>query len=421
MRNLPRFLATFLALALSSSAPAQIGPGDEADLLRDVTQALERARMDLITVRRDLHTFPERSGAESRTAGTIAARLRARGLEVRTGVGGHGVVGILRGSTPGPVIAFRADMDATATAAPDPVDFRSQVPGLRHICGHDIHTTVGLALVDGLSAVAPRLGGTVVFVFQPAEETAEGAQRMLADGVFNSIRPREIFAFHTSGSEVGRIATKAGPMLPSRDVLTVAVRAPSSRNDLADAAARSVASLATPGIGASSPDPFVIIQSQQTQWLSGLGEWRVTASLTVSGPQAREAARAQLDAGLADLRQRGFNPAVDWQRRIPGVVNHETLEAALRSVIEQSVGPSNLLVSSTLPTPFSEDFGWFQDQVPGVMYFLGVSNAERGTAGYPHNTDYVADEESIQIGARAMAAVILARLRASEPASSRPR
>jgi metal-dependent amidase/aminoacylase/carboxypeptidase family protein len=398
---------------------AQTVPNDDAEFLRDVISAIESARMDLIGVRRDLHSFPEGSGAESRTAAIVAARLRARGLEVRTGVGGHGVVGVLRGSLPGPVIAFRADMDATFTTSPDPVDFRSQVPGVRHICGHDIHTTVGLALADGLSAVRTRLAGTVVFVFQPAEETATGAQRMLADGVFDSVRPNEIFAFHTSGNEVGRVVTKSGPMLPGHDQVIVSFRAPSNRSDLAEQVSTNLAALASPDLGSSSPDPFVIVLSRQTQWLSGSGEWRVTGNLMASSPPAREAARARLDASLGDLRLRGFNPIVDWQRRIPGVFNNEALETAIRPVIEQSIGPGSLVVSSTLPTPFSEDFGWFQDQIPGVMFFLGVSNAERGWSGYPHNAAYVADEESIQVGARAMSAVILNRLRAGSVAAVR--
>jgi len=409
MRPIFRFLAATLVMGASGSA-AKSSANEDTTLLRDVTLAIERVRMDLIGVRRDLHSFPERSGAESRTASIVAARLRARGLEVRTGAGGHGVVGILRGSLPGPVIAFRADMDAVPTTAPDPVDFRSQVPGLRHICGHDIHTTVGLALADGLSAVTERLQGTVVFLFQPAEESATGAQLMLAHGVFDDVRPREIFAFHTSPLEVGRIGTKPGAMLPARDQVAVSFRAPASRNDLGQQVALNLAALGNPGIGSSSTEPFLIVQSPQTEWLAGSGQWRVSANLTVSGPEAREAARTRLDASLEGLRQGGFSPTVDGQRKIPGAFNDPALESSLRPVIERAMSPGSLIVSSTLPTPFSEDFGWFTDEIPGVMYWLGVANSERGFSGVPHSPDYVADEESIQTGARAMAAVILGRL-----------
>lgn len=403
------FAAVLLVVGSVSTARSSFAEDDA--VLHDAALAIERARMDLIAVRRDLHTFPERSGAEARTASIVAARLRARGLEVRTGVGGHGVVGILRGAGPGPAIAFRADMDAVPSTAPDPVDFRSQVPGMRHICGHDIHTTVGLALVDGLSAVADRLPGTVVFLFQPAEETATGARLMLADGVFDLVRPREIFAFHTAPLPVGRVGTKPGAMLPARDQVSVVFSAPGNRSDLGQHVAASLAALGSPGIGASSAEPFVIVQPPRVEWLSSSGQWRVIADLTVSGPEARDGARVRLDTALGELRQGGFNPAIDWQRRVPGAFNDPTLEASLRPAIEQALGADSLVVSSTLPTPFSEDFGWFTDEVPGVMYWLGVANAERGWSGIPHSPDYVADEESIQAGARAMAAVILKRLR----------
>lgn len=415
------FAATLLIGVSASAAKFTSAEGEEDALLRDATVAIERARMDLIGVRRDLHTFPERSGAESRTAAIVAARLRARGLEVRTGVGGHGVVGILRGAQPGPVIAFRADMDAVPSTAPDPVDFRSQVPGLRHICGHDIHTTVGLAIADGLSAIADRLPGTVVFLFQPAEESATGAQLMLADGVFDVVRPKEIFAFHTAPLEAGRIGTKPGAMLPARDQVSVSFKAPANRNDLGQQVAVNLAALASPGIGSSSAEPFVIVQAPQTEWLSSSGHWRVSANLTISGPEAREAARTRLDAALGSLRLAGFSPAVDWQRRVPGAFNDPTLELSLRPAIEQAMGASKLIVSSTLPTPFSEDFGWFTDEIPGVMYWLGVANAERGWSGLPHSPDYVADEDSIQAGARAMAAVILDRVRTGSATTIRVR
>lgn len=412
------FAATLVIGSFASFARFTSAQSDDDALLRDATTAMEHSRMDLIAVRRDLHTFPERSGTESRTAAVVATRLRARGLEVRTGVGGHGVVGVLRGSEPGPVIAFRADMDAVPSTAPDPVDFPSRVPGLRHICGHDIHTTVGLAIADGLSAIASRLPGSVLFVFQPAEESAAGARLMLGDGVFDAVRPREIFAFHTAPLEVGRIGAKSGAMLPARDEVIVSFRAPANRNDLGQQVATNLAALGNPGIGSSSAEPFVIVQGLRTDWVSSSGQWRVSANLTVSGPDARGAAQSRLHASLEELRRSGFSPEVDWQRRIPGAFNDPALETSLRPVIESAMGSANLVVSSALPTPFSEDFGWFTEEIPGVMYWLGVANAARGWSGVPHSPDYVADEDSIQAGARAMAAVILARLRTGSPSSA---
>ena len=183
----------------SALAGAEAAAGQEADgRLAHMTTALEEAREDLIEVRRDIHRHPEASGQEERTAALVADRLRALGLEVETGVGGHGVVGVLRGGQPGPVVAYRADMDAVRDNSPDPVPFRSELPGVRHICGHDIHTTVALGVAVALSAVRDELPGTVKFVFQPAEENIQGAKAMIEDGVLEDPAPSAIFAVHTA-------------------------------------------------------------------------------------------------------------------------------------------------------------------------------------------------------------------------------
>ncbi len=404
-----------LAAALSTAADRpESAPAPQADvsLFAEVAQVIDRARMDLISVRRDLHTYPDLSGAESRTASVVATRLRSRGLDVRVGVGGHGVVGVLRGALQGPTIAFRADMDAVSSTARDPVDFPSLVPGVRHICGHDIHTAVALALVDGLSAVRSSLSGSVVFLFQPAEETAQGARAMLDADALPLPRPEAIFAFHTAPLPVGQIGTKGGALLPGRDRVTVSIRATPSRGDLAERVVATFRSLSTIEPGGSSADPFVVTVSAQSQWLAAGSEWRITSDLIVSDPVARDAARARLDVTLSEVRGPDIGVDVEWLRRIPGAVNDRALELSLRPAIEGVVGSTGLLVSSLVSSTFSEDFGWFQEEISGVMYWLGVANAERGWAGVPHSPDYAADEDSIQVGARVMAAILLDQLRA---------
>src|SRR5262245_21216495 len=146
-----------------------------------------------IAVRRDIHQHPETSGNEVRTAKLVADRLRSLGLDVRTSVGGHGVVGILKGGRPGRFIAYRADMDAVASNAQDPASFPSLVPGVRHICGHDVHVAIALGLAETLTSVRASLPGRVMFIFQPAEERATGARAMIDDGLFTSDRPVVIF------------------------------------------------------------------------------------------------------------------------------------------------------------------------------------------------------------------------------------
>ena len=128
-------------------------------------------------------------------------------------------MGILRGGQPGPVVAYRADMDAVRDNSPDPVPFRSELPGVRHICGHDIHTTVALGVAVALSAVRDELPGTVKFVFQPAEENIQGAKAMIEDGVLEDPAPSAIFAVHTAPLEVGQIGSVEGLGLPGLDII----------------------------------------------------------------------------------------------------------------------------------------------------------------------------------------------------------
>jgi len=122
-------------------------------LIEKIEKKLEAKRAELIELYRDLHRHPEVAGREVRTAGIIAKHLRALGLEVKARIGGHGVVGILEGGETGPVVAYRADMDAVFSDAPDPVSFRSETPGVRHICGHDLHVTVALGIAEALASI----------------------------------------------------------------------------------------------------------------------------------------------------------------------------------------------------------------------------------------------------------------------------
>ena len=139
----------------------------------------------------------------------VATYLEWLGLEVKTNIGGYGVLGILYTGKPGKKIAWRADIDAMASDIPDVVDFKSKNEGVRHICGHDVHTTVGLGIANVLASQKENLTGTVYFIFQPAEEKAKGAKMMIADGLFDMIKPDEIYALHVSPYPIGTIATKS--------------------------------------------------------------------------------------------------------------------------------------------------------------------------------------------------------------------
>ena len=380
---------------------------------QQIDAILAREEAALIATRRDFHQHPELSGQEARTASIVAGALRRLGLEVRTDVGGHGVVALLRFGRPGPLIAYRADMDAVPTSAPDPVDFRSLAPGVRHICGHDLHTTIGLALATALSHVRDSLAGSVLFVFQPAEERATGARAMLADGVFAGGLPGAIYGLHTSAYETGRLAVTAGPMMAGRDRFEVVLSGAGDLNAAANDVVQRLRALGTidaSQIGVSQPPDFVLMQVSPPA-LEG-GRARVLGTVTVASAEPRARVRAAVTEGLAATLPSGVTAASTYEARwIAGVTNDSALTASAANAVRAAVGSAALATVTTIPAAFSEDFGSFQERVPGVFFYLGVANAARGWNGLPHNDGYVADERAIVIGARAMAAVLLDRLR----------
>ncbi len=267
-----------------------------------------------IDLRRDLHRHPELSGQEERTAGIVAARLKALGLRVRAGVGGHGVVGVLSGGRPGPLVAYRADMDAVRSTLPDPATaMASTVPGVRHICGHDVHVAVGLGLASALASVRHDLPGRVMFIFQPAEERATGARAMLEAGLFANDKPVAIFGVHASPLEAGTFTSKAGQMMFANQVA-------------------------------------------------------------------------------------------------PGVTNDASLYAASRDALVAVMGHAAFTELKEPPAGFSEDFGEFQKLMPGVFFFVGLSNTSKGLRAMPHSAEFNVDDAAIGHTVRAMAAVVAAAL-----------
>ena len=337
-----------------------------------MNRQLESVRQELIDVRRDIHRHPEVSGQEERTAGIVAARLRDLGLEVRSGIGGHGVVGVLRGGQAGPGVAFRADMDAVYSSAPDPVPFASETPGVRHICGHDIHTTVALGIAEALTAIRDDLPGTAVFIFQPAEE----------------------------------IGSVEGLSLPGLDQVTVTLRGDGDLEAAARAYAGAISAVST-GMEVA-PGDFIGAMLGPPRSGSEPGEWVVAGMVRAGSPEARAKARSGIEEGLAAVQRDGVSYELSYEEQaLPDMVNDPELVRSTLETIRSVVGQDGLLEVNEVTPYFSEDFARYQQHIPGVMYWLGVSNSQLGYVGMPHSPGFVADEESIIVGAKTMAAVLL--------------
>lgn len=404
-------------LLLSLLAGPAMAQAAADPLVPRMVVVLEEAEPELIAFRRDLHQHPELSGAETRTAALVAARLRALGFEVRTGVGGHGVVALLQGGRPGPVVAFRADMDGVPSNDPDPAPFASLSPGVRHICGHDIHTTLGIALATAFAAVRSEVPGSLLLVFQPAEERATGARAMLADDVFSLARPAAIYAVHTAPLEVGTLGVAHGPLLAGRDRVTVTLE---GRGDLDAALATLSSALRAIGTitpadarGTVAPD-FVMVELAPTRGAAG-GRRELMATFSIASTTARAGARRQVDAAARRVERPDVRATVSYRERmIAGVTNDSLLTSRGAQAIVRSLGDGAVVPLGVVSPRFSEDFGSFQEVVPGTMFLLGVSNRERGWVGMPHSPAYVADEGAIRLGGIALAAVLLDRLRRTD-------
>jgi amidohydrolase len=407
-------LAVAAVIAILGSTRSETAAQPVSSLLDRVMRAVQSGAAAAVALRRDLHRHPELSGAEERTARLVAERMRALGIEVRTRVGGHGVVALLKGGRPGSLVAYRADMDAVRSTDTDPVDFRSLVPGVRHQCGHDVHTAIGVALAAALADVRNDLPGSVLFLFQPAEERGTGAKAMLADGVWANDRPVAIYAVHTAPFEVGQVATRPGPMMAARDGIRIRITGPGDRQSAEAAVRAAVQRLSTitdaQAMNAPADEDFLYFRSPDGSRREN-DTTLLEVTVMLASTAARERARDSLKRELSAIALPDIVVTHEYEAKLTaGVMNEPGLTARAVAALTTTVGAAAVLTSPIAPPAFSEDFGSFQDQVPGVYFFLGVSNAAKGYVGMPHSPNYVADDDAIAFGARAMAAVLLDRM-----------
>jgi metal-dependent amidase/aminoacylase/carboxypeptidase family protein len=375
-------VAMVLLAILAASSSGSIARAQGPTLVDRIDRHLQSTRTDLIEVRRDIHRHPEVSGEERRTAAIVAGRLRALGLQVRTGIGGHGVVGILEGGRPGPVVAYRADMDAVRSNAPDPVPFASETPGVRHVCGHDIHTTVALGIAEGLESIRDELPGTVVFIFQPAEENIQGAQAMIDAGALVDPTPAAIFAVHSAPLEVGQIGSVEGLALPGLDRVSVTVRGAGDLEAAGRAYARAIGRASTGND--VDPEEYVAAMVGRPRAIPGGGDWMVNGMVRAGSAEARTRARQTIERGLADIEIQEVSYQLHYQEQaLPDMVNDPALVRSTLGAIRSAVGSENLLEINRVTPYFGEDFAFFQQRVPGAMYWLGVANARKPSSSEP--------------------------------------
>ncbi|WOB78687.1 amidohydrolase [Brevundimonas nasdae] len=420
MRRL--FAASTMALLLAAgAAQAQV---DTAS----VDAAVQRVMPQVVAWRRDFHQHPELGFAETRSAGVIAEHLRSLGLEVRTGVGKTGVIGVLRGARPGRTVALRADMDALPVQEATGLAFASSATGaymgntvpVAHACGHDMHMAMLLGAAEVLAGMKDRIAGTVVFVFQPAEEGAPpgepkgGAALMIADGALNDPKPEAIFGLHVVPGRPGSVFYRPEGFMAASDrvdirltgkqthgawpwrgvdVIAVAGQVVETVNTLT---ARTVDPTTTPTVFTiatiNAGVRYNIIPDSAT--LSGTLRTFDTAQRDALVPRAETAIDHVAEAY-------GATAEFGVKQNAALVFNDPGLSAWLAPVLTEAAGEGNVN-AATPPTTVAEDFSYFQQAVPGVFYHLGASpdGVDPATSAPNHSPEFSPNEKVLPLGVK---------------------
>ncbi|HEX8141024.1 MAG TPA: amidohydrolase [Pyrinomonadaceae bacterium] len=406
--------ATSRAAALDASSARE----------QQIAQAAEALRSQMIAQRRDFHMHPELSNREERTSRIVAERLRALGLEdVRTGVGRYGVTALLKGARPGPVVAVRADMDALPIRETNDVPYKSLTPGVKHACGHDVHTTVELGVAEVLSKMRGEINGTIKFIFQPAEEGAPpgeegGAALMIKEGALENPRPQAIFGLHTEPNlQVGQMGYQVGPAMASSDTFTITIHGKDAHGaqpqlGIDAVVVASEAVLALQHIRSRRIDPLepLVITVGTIQGGKRFniiaGEVKMTGTMRTLNDQVRERAQALMKETLLSVTAAyGATFELTFENGNPVTYNEPSLVERTLPTIKRVVGDSNTV--SLKPFMPAEDFAHYQKVVPGFYYFLGVGNRAKGISAGWHTPEFDVDEESLVIGVKVMSNVLL--------------
>jgi amidohydrolase len=421
----------------TSAALAQREPWED-----EVRKRAADAGQKLIAWRRDIHQHPELGDQETRTAKIVAEHLQRLGLEVRTKVARTGVVGVLKGSKPGRTVALRADMDALAVREATGLPFAStataqykgaQVP-VMHACGHDTHTAMLMATAEVLAGMKSQIAGTVVFIFQPAEEGSSivepgagswGAKLILEEGLFEEWKPDAVFGLHVLPGPSGELFFRSGATMASSDDLKIRVTGkqghggmPWNTIDPVTTSALMISGLQTivsrranlavaPAVitvgsihGGTSPNvvPETVDMAGTIRNYDEKARTQVKEDIRRTAVKIAESAQATAEVTITGM--------------YATTVNNDQLARQMRPVLEQASGRP---VSVAPLQGASEDFSFYAQVVPGLFVFLGITPRDQdpATAAPNHSPNFFVDEAALVVGVRAMSSMALTFL--SEP------
>ena len=378
-------------------------------------------RLDsMVALRRDFHRHPELSFQERRTAEIIAERLQKAGLEVRTGIAGTGVVGILRSDKPGKTIAWRADIDALPLSETLDAPFTSGTPGVMHACGHDGHAAIAITLAELMSARHAEVPGTAVFIFQPAEELLGGAKPMIEAGVLDNPRVDEIYGLHlTTQDPAGSVNVRRGPTMASGDGFTVEVNGrgghgayPHLSIDPMTAAAHiliGMQSLVTKEVAAKETVVLSIGQIQAGTKNNIIPDKAVMrGTLRTFNFDVREHLLGRLQSFVADMaRAYRAEARLDLTMGCPPVVNPDRETDLVHRCAVDELGEA--AVTEGAPVMASDDMSLFLRARPGCYFRVGIAPAH-GRPVPHHAPEFEMNELGLPVGLRVALGVMRSRL-----------
>ncbi len=426
-----RFAPVVLVLAVATLVP--VAPvRAQSPNLQPLHAAIDKRAGDIeakvVAWRRDIHQHPELSFQEVRTAKLVADHLKSLGLEVQTGVGGNGVVGILRGGKPGPVVALRADMDALPVTELVDLPFKSTVravyngqeTGVMHACGHDNHVAILMGTAEVLTGMKAQLPGTVKFIFQPAEEgpPVGGAGPMIEAGVLENPKVDAIFGLHVGPGPLGSVSWRGGATAASADQFRITVRGKQTHG-------------AYPAAGI---DPIVVgsqivlglqtIISRQSDlttapaiitvgaFHAGLREniipdtaWMIGTIRTLDPGMRTDIHKRLTRTAESIAESAGATAEVKIELGYPVTMNTTALARRMLPSLQRVVGAEQ--TTETRPGTAGEDFSRYLEKVPGFFFSLGVTPKDKDfrTAAANHSPLFFADEKALPVGVRLMSSV----------------
>jgi amidohydrolase len=388
----------------------------------------------LVEWRRHLHQYPELSNRETKTAKYVEEHLRRLGLEVKTGIAKTGVVGILKGSQPGPTIALRADMDGLPVternslpfASKEKAEYNGQTVGVMHACGHDTHVAMLMGAAEVLAGMKNKIKGTVVFLFQPAEEGAPageegGADLMVKEGVMDNPKIDAIFGIHVnSQTEIGKIKYKSGAIMASSDWFSIKVKGKQTHGaypwlgtDPIAAAAQIINGLQMVVSRQSelTKSPVVITVGKIN---AGVRENIIPEELTMAGTIRTLDSTIQKDVhekikltAQKIAESMGATAEVSIDMRTPVTYNTPELVKKMLPSLEKAIGKENVIENEWVTG--AEDFAFYGAKAPSFFFFVGgMPKGKNVKDAAPHHTpDFYLDDSRLDVGVKAFANIVL--------------